>query len=328
MINFDFIDAPDRESILHALRQLYLIRALDKVGNLTSLGREMCKLPLEPSYAKTLIASPFFKCKSEILTIVALLSSENIWQNVSVMNHDRRAEYEKVRKTFLNSKSDYMSLLNVYDEWQNNRKSESWCRENYLQSRALRQGRNIYSQLEDYMNKLNLDECKKYIITSKTIENDIARKNMELNSKLGKALSYGFFMNACRKVPGSGDRPSYLTINEGHMAQLDFNCSLVVHENYPNWILYTEISGTSKVNSIIKMGCEIKLNWVEEMIPLLKNVNEFILAMPKEIEFSGKREVPEINIKKPPSEEEIKKAQADKLKAAQERYMKRKKANE
>ena len=27
VINFDFIDAPDRESILHALRQLYPIRA-------------------------------------------------------------------------------------------------------------------------------------------------------------------------------------------------------------------------------------------------------------------------------------------------------------
>eukprot|EP00826_Nyctotherus_ovalis_P030918 TRINITY_DN2468_c0_g1_i6.p1 TRINITY_DN2468_c0_g1~~TRINITY_DN2468_c0_g1_i6.p1 ORF type:complete len:473 (-),score=119.98 TRINITY_DN2468_c0_g1_i6:93-1466(-) len=323
VVNFDFIDSPGKDSILHALKQLYLIRALDKNGELTSLGRELSKLPLEPSYARTLVASSFFGCQDEVSTIVSILSSEHIWQNVRVRNQELRAKYDRVRKSFLDSKSDYVSLLNVFDAWKRNHKSESWCRDNFLHSRALRQSNEIYRQLTDYAKKLNLSECKKFIITSKSIEDDIAKTNMKLHSRLGRAFASGFFMNACRKVPETSG-VSYLTVNEGHIAQLDHSSSLAVCENYPTWILYTEIASTSKARSLIKMACEIKLKWVEEMLPLLKNAETFLTPAKSEPrETEKKRKVPEE--KAVESEEVTKKNKEDKLKAALERYNKRKK---
>jgi len=48
-------------------------------GLLTKLGRKMAEFPLEPPMAKVLIASVDLGCSEEVLTILAMLSAENIF---------------------------------------------------------------------------------------------------------------------------------------------------------------------------------------------------------------------------------------------------------
>ena len=62
-----------------ALEQLYNLGALDEEGLLTRLGRKMAEFPLEPPMSKTLIASVDLGCSDEILTILAMLSAQNIF---------------------------------------------------------------------------------------------------------------------------------------------------------------------------------------------------------------------------------------------------------
>jgi len=51
------------------LKQLFLLDAIDSNGNITALGMEMCKLPLEPNYSKALISSLLMDCSQEMLTV-------------------------------------------------------------------------------------------------------------------------------------------------------------------------------------------------------------------------------------------------------------------
>lgn len=39
----------------------------------------MCRFPLEPSYSKALITSLLMGCEYDMITLVSLLSSENIY---------------------------------------------------------------------------------------------------------------------------------------------------------------------------------------------------------------------------------------------------------
>ena len=48
-------------------------------GLLTKLGRKMAEFPLEPPMSKVLIASVDLGCSEEILTILAMLSAQNIF---------------------------------------------------------------------------------------------------------------------------------------------------------------------------------------------------------------------------------------------------------
>jgi len=71
------------------------------------------------------------------------------------------------------------------------------------------------------------------------------------------------------------------------------------------------------------MASEVKLKWIEEMLPLLKNVDILLLAnIHPTVIPAQKRAEPE---KSAENEAEIKKKEDEKLKAAKERYLQRKK---
>ena len=83
VLNFDYLDKPDLISIHYALKQLYYLQAINKRGDLEPLGIELSKFPLEPTYAKSLLSSYFLHCDDELITLVSVLSSENVWMTVS-----------------------------------------------------------------------------------------------------------------------------------------------------------------------------------------------------------------------------------------------------
>lgn len=79
LLHFDFMDAPPVESLIMALEQLHSLSALDDEGLLTRLGRRMAEFPLEPNLSKMLIMSVHLGCSDEILTIVSMLSVQNVF---------------------------------------------------------------------------------------------------------------------------------------------------------------------------------------------------------------------------------------------------------
>ena len=57
VLAFDFLDPPEPESLEDALRQLFILDALDADGDITAIGRKMSVLPLEPALARALLAA-------------------------------------------------------------------------------------------------------------------------------------------------------------------------------------------------------------------------------------------------------------------------------
>ncbi|XVF01716.1 hypothetical protein REPUB_Repub04eG0112500 [Reevesia pubescens] len=90
ILKFDFLDPSSTESLEDALKQLYLIDATDENGSLTSIGRTMAELPLEPSLSRTLIQANEYGCLSQALTVDAMLSVEtNLLPNRSKSNEQK-----------------------------------------------------------------------------------------------------------------------------------------------------------------------------------------------------------------------------------------------
>ena len=56
------------------LEQLYALGALNDRGELTKIGRRMAEFPLDPMLSKTVIVSEKYKCVSEVLSTVSMLS--------------------------------------------------------------------------------------------------------------------------------------------------------------------------------------------------------------------------------------------------------------
>ena len=93
--------------------QLWVLGALDNVGDLTATGRKMSEFPMEPSMAKMLIVSVDYKCSAEMLTIVSMLSVPSVFYRPK----ERQEESDAAREKFAVSESDHLTLLNVYSQW-------------------------------------------------------------------------------------------------------------------------------------------------------------------------------------------------------------------
>lgn len=89
VINFDYLDRPDIPSLELALKQLYYLSAITSRGELEPLGKLLSRFPLEPTYAKALLASHFLWCENIMVTLVSVLSTENVW--VPASRHDENA---------------------------------------------------------------------------------------------------------------------------------------------------------------------------------------------------------------------------------------------
>jgi len=76
---FGFMDPPSPQVMTAALERLYVLGALDEEGLLTRIGRRMAEFPLDPALAKVLILSVDLGCSEEVLTIVAMLSVDQVF---------------------------------------------------------------------------------------------------------------------------------------------------------------------------------------------------------------------------------------------------------
>jgi pre-mRNA-splicing factor ATP-dependent RNA helicase DHX38/PRP16 len=67
LLDFDFMDPPPQDNILNSMYQLWILGALDNIGELTEMGKKMVNFPCEPSLSKMLIMSEELECSEEIV---------------------------------------------------------------------------------------------------------------------------------------------------------------------------------------------------------------------------------------------------------------------
>ncbi|CAB4283531.1 unnamed protein product [Prunus armeniaca] len=96
LLSFDFMDPPSPQALISAMEQLYSLGALDEEGLLTKLGRKMAEFPLDPPLSKMLLASVDLGCSDEILTIIAMIQTGNIFNRP----REKQAQADQKRAKF------------------------------------------------------------------------------------------------------------------------------------------------------------------------------------------------------------------------------------
>ena len=239
LLAFDFMDPPPMDTMILAMEQLHSLSALDDEGLLTRLGRRMAEFPLEPPLSKMLIQSVHLGCSEEVLTIVSMLSVQNVFYRPK----DKQAVADQKKSNFHQPEGDHLTLLAVYNAWKNNRMSNSWCYENFVQARSLRRADDIRKQMLGIMDRHKLDvvSCGKDV------------------SKVQKAICSGFFRNSVRKDPQEG----YKTLTDNQNVYIHPSSSL--YNRQPDWVLYHELVLTTK--EYMRENTAVDPKWLVEFAP-------------------------------------------------------------
>lgn len=201
LLHFDFMDPPPTNTMLTALEELYALSALDDEGLLTRLGRKMADFPMEPALAKVLIASVDLQCSEEMLSIVAMLSVQTVFYRPK----EKQQQADQKKAKFHDASGDHLTLLNVYNGWNNSRRSNPWCFENFIQARQMRRAQDVRDQL------VNIMQRYRHPIVS-------CGRN---TTRVRQVLCAGFFRNSARKDTtdggggGGGGSGAYKTLIEG-----------------------------------------------------------------------------------------------------------------
>ncbi|XP_045434269.1 pre-mRNA-splicing factor ATP-dependent RNA helicase DHX16 isoform X3 [Pipistrellus kuhlii] len=159
LMHFDFLDPPPYETLLLALEQLYALGALNHLGELTTSGRKMAELPVDPMLSKMILASEKYSCSEEILTVAAMLSVNN---SIFYRPKDKVVHADNARVNFFLPGGDHLVLLNVYTQWAESGYSSQWCYENFVQFRSMRRARDVREQLEGLLERVEvgLSSCQ------------------------------------------------------------------------------------------------------------------------------------------------------------------------
>ena len=154
----DFLDKPPKENYQSAYEDLINLKAILRSDySLTPLGRKMAILPVEPIYGIILINSlkkEFDPVFNDIVSIVSLLQSDNILYTPSL----QKEKIEKIREKFINPISDHLTLLNIFYNYKESSNKGVFCKEHFLNDKALSKANDIYLQLLKYLKKIKLDE--------------------------------------------------------------------------------------------------------------------------------------------------------------------------
>src|SRR6202034_3462622 len=134
-------------------RLLHELGALNDTNELTPLGAELARLPIDPTLGRMLLQAREEKALPEMLIIAAGLSVPDPRERPE----DQKEAAAAAHRVFADPDSDFLSLLNL---WRAAPEAETkgsgnalrrFCKMNFLSVSRMREWRDIYRQLEEAM---------------------------------------------------------------------------------------------------------------------------------------------------------------------------------
>lgn len=142
------LDPPSSKNIRRAIDALVEVGALTTGEELTSLGNQLAKLPLDAQLGKLILLGSNFGCLDFALTAAATLSSKTPFLNPM----HQKGKADTVRLGFKRGDSDLLTVYNAYITWRKicttpGMSEFQWCNKNFLSPQNLGNIEDLKAQL-------------------------------------------------------------------------------------------------------------------------------------------------------------------------------------
>ncbi|MDX1443379.1 MAG: ATP-dependent RNA helicase HrpA [Gammaproteobacteria bacterium] len=150
---FPFLSPPDDRYISDGYRLLAELQAVDDDRNITKLGREIAKLPVDPRLARILLAAAEHHCLRDVLVIIAVLAIQDPRERPM----EKAQAADNAHAEFDNKDSDFLTFITLWNAWKKAQKEKSgsqlrkWCKENFLAFMRMREWQDIHRQLSQQL---------------------------------------------------------------------------------------------------------------------------------------------------------------------------------
>jgi ATP-dependent helicase HrpA len=155
---FPFINMPAAKSIRAGYALLEELGALDASAQeaareLTPVGRELARLPVDPTVGRMILQARAEKAVREILVIASGLSIQDPRERPM----EKQQQADAAHRRFAHPDSDFLTLLNIWDAWHDEfdrlsqAKLRRFCKDHFLSYTRMREWRDVHAQLLDVL---------------------------------------------------------------------------------------------------------------------------------------------------------------------------------
>ena len=156
---FPFIQPPEHKAIRDGLTLLHELGALhDKQDkpSLTTVGRDLARIPLDPRMARMLIEANTNGCLNDVMVIVAAMTIQDVRERPL----DFQAQADQAHARFKDKTSDFLSMLKLWDYIKQTRNEQSGnkfrkrMKQEFLHYMRIREWFDLVRQLKDVAKQL------------------------------------------------------------------------------------------------------------------------------------------------------------------------------
>lgn len=147
--NFPFVEKPDQRQVNDGFHLLYELGAVDERRNVTRLGKDMARFPVDLRFARMLIEAAKQGALTEMLIITSALSVADPRERP----HEARDAADQKHSRFDDEQSDFMGFLNLWRYYEEQRQAltqsrlRKLCREEFIAFMRMREWRDVHREL-------------------------------------------------------------------------------------------------------------------------------------------------------------------------------------
>ncbi|MDR6713106.1 ATP-dependent helicase HrpA [Pseudomonas hunanensis] len=249
---FPFIEPPDGKAISDGFNLLQELSAVNRENQLTPLGRQLARLPIDPRLGRMLLEGARLGSLQEVLIVTSALSVQDPRERPP----ERQQAADQAHAQWKDVDSDFAGLVNLWRGFEEQRQAltanplRNWCRKNFLNYLRLREWRDAHRQLALICRDLQLTVNKDPV--------DYPRMHKAilsgLLSQIGHKTEDGDYL-------GARQRRFWIHPSSG------------IGRKRPQWVMAAELVETTKLYA--RMVAKIEPDWIEPLAGHLIKKNHF-----------------------------------------------------
>ncbi|MFB4392225.1 MULTISPECIES: ATP-dependent RNA helicase HrpA [unclassified Pseudomonas] len=249
---FPFIEPPDGKAISDGFNLLQELSAVNRENQLTPLGRQLARLPIDPRLGRMLLEGARQGSLQEVLIVASALSVQDPRERPP----ERQQAADQAHAQWKDVDSDFAALVNLWRGFEEQRQAltanplRTWCRKNFLSYMRLREWRDAHRQLALICRDLQL----------------AVNKDASDYPRVHKAILSGLLSQIGHKTE-EGDYQS------ARQRRFWVHPSSGLGRKRPQWLMAAELVETTKLYA--RMVAKIEPDWIEPLATHLIKKNHF-----------------------------------------------------
>ena len=156
--DFPFLEPPEGKAISDGFNVLQELSAVDRDSELTDLGKQLARLPIDPRVGRMLLAAADEGSLREMLIVASALSIQDPRERPA----DKQQAADQAHAPWKDPDSDFAVLVNIWRAFEEQRLAlgssgvRRWCRQHFLNYLRMREWRDAHRQLTLICRELKL----------------------------------------------------------------------------------------------------------------------------------------------------------------------------